>query len=155
MKPAGAINMQAHVSYNVIDDLKLEGTLSYGVSNTNQEIYFTRYLYVHQLRAEQTVQNDMCPIGGELRKSEVRNTNWMARVQANYAKNVGGEGKHNVSGSAGLELNSQRYDGFNITRRGYHRDRGKLFSSIPNTYTKYHSQFMISPKCFRVLSRKI
>ena len=121
-----AINMQAHVSYNVIDDLKLEGTLSYGVSNTNQEIYFTEdTYYVHQLHAEQTVQNDMCPIGGELRKSEVRNTTWMARVQANYAKNVGGEGKHNVSGSAGLELNSQRYDGFNITRRGYHRDRGK------------------------------
>ena len=99
-----AINMQAHVSYNVIDDLKLEGTLSYGVSNTNQEIYFTEdTYYVHQLRAEQTVQNDMCPLGGELRKSEVRNTTWMARVQANYAKNVGGEGKHNVSGTEGVD----------------------------------------------------
>ena len=148
-----AINMQAHVSYNVIDDLKLEGTLSYGVSNTNQEIYFTEdTYYVHQLRAEQTVQNDMCPIGGELRKSEVRNTTWMARVQANYAKNVGGEGKHNVSGSAGLELNSQRYDGFNITRRGYHRDRGKLFSSIPTTYSKYHSQFMTTANALGVIT---
>lgn len=85
-----AINMQAHVSYNVIDDLKLEGTLSYGVSNTNQEIYFTEdTYYVHQLRAEQTVQNDMCPIGGELRKSEVRNTTWMARVQAELRQECG------------------------------------------------------------------
>lgn len=119
-----AINMQAHIGYSVIDDLKLEGTLSYAVSNTNQEIYFTEdTYYVHKLRADQTERNDMCPVGGELRKSDVRNTNWMARVQANYTKNVGNEGKHNVSGSAGLELNSQRYDGFNITRRGYHRDR--------------------------------
>ena len=31
-----SINMQAHISYNVIDNLKLEGTLSYAVSNTNQ-----------------------------------------------------------------------------------------------------------------------
>lgn len=73
----------------------------------------------------------------------------------NYAKNVGGEGKHNVSGSAGLELNSQRYDGFNITRRGYHRDRGKLFSSIPTTYTKYHSQFMISPNALGVITENL
>ena len=55
----------------------------------------------------------------------------MARVQANYTKNVGNEGKHNVSGSAGLELNSQRYDGFNITRRGYHRDRGNCSLLFP------------------------
>lgn len=151
-----AINMQAHIGYNVIDDLKLEGTLSYAVSNTNQEIYFTEdTYYVHKLRADQTERNDMCPVGGELRKSDVRNTNWMARVQANYTKNVGNEGKHNVSGSAGLELNSQRYDGFNITRRGYHRDRGKLFSSVPQTYTGYYNQFMASANALGVITENL
>ena len=151
-----AINMQAHVGYNVIDDLKLEGTLSYAVSNTNQEIYFTEdTYYVHKLRADQTERNDLCPVGGELRKSDVRSTNWMARVQANYTKNVGIEGKHNVSGSAGLELNSQRYDGFNITRRGYHRDRGKLFSSVPQTYTGYYNQFMASANALGVITENL
>ena len=114
-----AINMQAHIGYSVIDDLKLEGTLSYAVSNTNREIYFTEDTYYSAQNCVRTRRNGMiCPVGGELRKSDVRNTNWMARVQANYTKNGKRGGKHNVSGSAGLELNSQRYDGFNITRRG-------------------------------------
>ena len=151
-----SINMQAHISYNVIDNLKLEGTLSYAVSNTNQSIYFTEdTYYVHKLRADRTERNNMCPVGGELRKNDVRNTNWMARVQANYTKNVGRDGKHNVSGSAGLELNSQRYDGFNITRRGYHRDRGKLFSSIPQTYTGYYNQFMASANALGVITENL
>ncbi len=43
-------------------------------------------------------------------------TGWLGCKQ--ITRRTGNEGKHNVSGSAGLELNSQRYDGFNITRRG-------------------------------------
>lgn len=151
-----AINMQAHVSYNVIDDLKLEGTLSYAVSNTNQEIYFTEdTYYVHQLRADQSERNDLCPIGGELRESNVRNTNWMARVQANYMKSLGSEGKHNVNGSAGLELNSQKYDGFSITRRGYYRDRGKLFTSIPQKYTGYYDRFMATANALGTITENL
>ena len=151
-----AINMQAHVSYNVIDDLKLEGTLSYAVSNTNQEIYFTEdTYYVHQLRADQSERNDLCPIGGELRESNVRNTNGMARVQANYMKSLGSEGKHNVNGSAGLELNSQKYDGFSITRRGYYRDRGKLFTSIPQKYTGYYDRFMATANALGTITENL
>lgn len=151
-----AINMQAHVSYNIIPDLRLEGTLSYAVSNTNQEIYYTENTYyVHQLRADQTERNDLCPIGGELRESNIRNTNWMARLQANYVKNLGKEGRHNISASAGLELNSQKYDGFSITRRGYYRDRGKLFASVPQTYTMYYSQFMASANALGVITENL
>ncbi|MDE7074816.1 MAG: SusC/RagA family TonB-linked outer membrane protein, partial [Odoribacter sp.] len=140
-----SVNMQAHVGYNILSDLKLEGTLSYAINNTNQEVYFTENsYYVHKLRQDQTERYDLCPIGGELRESNVRNTNWMARLQANYLKSLGNAGKHNVNASAGVEVNSQRYDGFSITRRGYYRDRGKLFASVPTTNSAYYTQFMTS-----------
>ncbi|MDE5612369.1 MAG: SusC/RagA family TonB-linked outer membrane protein [Odoribacter sp.] len=141
-----SLNMQANVGYNILNDLKLEGTLSYAINNTNQEVYFTESsYYVHKLRQGQAANNDLCPIGGELRESNIRNTNWMARLQANYLKSLGDAGKHNVNASAGVEVNSQRYDGFSITRRGYYRDRGKLFASVPTTNSAYYNQFMSSP----------
>lgn len=151
-----SVNMQAHVGYNILSDLKLEGTLSYAINNTNQEVYFTENsYYVHKLRQDQTERYDLCPIGGELRESNVRNTNWMARLQANYLKSLGNAGKHNVNASAGVEVNSQRYDGFSITRRGYYRDRGKLFAAIPTTYSFYYSQFMASPSALGVITENL
>ncbi len=140
-----AINMQAYASYKIIPDLKLEGTLSYGVSNTTQETYYLENTYyVHKLRSSQAPNTDMCPVGGELKRSETRNTTWMARLQANYMKFLDSENKHNINASAGIELNSQRYDGFSITRRGYQEERGKLFANIPSTYTMYYNSFLAS-----------
>lgn len=49
-----AINMQAHVSYNVIDDLKLEGTLSYVVATQIKNLFYGRYL----LRASVACRTD-------------------------------------------------------------------------------------------------
>ena len=148
-----AINTKAHVLYNVLDGLRLEGTLSYATSNMNQEVYFTENTYyVYQLRGDQTERNDLCPIGGEFRESNVRNVNWMARLQANYTKTLGKEGKHYLNGSAGIEVSSQKYSGFSITRRGFNLERGKTFSPIPANYTQYHANFMQSAAALGVLS---
>ena len=150
-----SVNMQAHVGYNVIDGLKLEGTLSYSVSNTNQEVYFTEDSYYVKKMHSTSKFEDMCPLGGELRETNTRSTNWMARLQANYVKNLGNEGLHNVTSSAGLELSSQRYDGFRITRRGYYRDRGKVFASVPQTYSGYYELFMSTAEALGVITENL
>lgn len=140
-----AINTQAHLRFNMLKDLRLEATLSYAVSNTNQETYFTENTYyVDQLRADKTERNDLCPLGGELREINTRNVTWMGRLQANWSKNIGKDGSHSLSASAGVEANSQKYNTFNITRRGFSLERGKTFLSIPTTYTMYYASFMQS-----------
>lgn len=138
-----AINTQAHLTFNLLKDLRLEATLSYAASNTNQNIYFTdKTYYVFGLRQNQATNTDMCPIGGELRVNNTRNINWMGRLQANWARNVGKDNRHSLSASAGLELSSNKYDGFSITRRGFQLERGKTFATIPTTYTMYYASFM-------------
>ena len=151
-----SINTQAHLQFNVLKDLRVEGTLSYAVSNTNQEVYFTEdTYYVFGLRANQATNSDLCPVGGEFRETNTRNVTWMARLQANWAKNMGKDGRHNLSASAGLESNSSKYNTFNITRRGFSLERGKTFLSVPTTYTMYYANFMQSSAALGVLNENL
>ena len=151
-----SINAQAHLQFKILKDLQLEGTLSYAVSNTNQEVYFTENTYyVYGLRGNQSANSDLCPVGGEFRETNTRNVNWMGRLQANWSKNLGKDGRHNLSASAGLEASSTKYNTFNITRRGFSLERGKSFLSVPTTYTMYYANFMQSSAALGVLSENL
>lgn len=140
---SNAANLKAYLKYKVIPGLDIEGTFAYGISNNNRELYYTKdSYYIFKLRANQTVQWDMAPVGGELQKSDTRNNNYTGRLQLNYSKSFGPGKMHVLTATGGMEVKSSEYKGYNITRRGYFPERGGYFDYIPTTYTGYYGQWM-------------
>ena len=139
------LNLRTQLRYNLLQCLNLDGIFSYGISNTTQEEYYTGDTkYVFDLRADRSLRSDMCPLGGQLKREETRNNNWMARLQANFMKNFGANNQHLLTASAGIEATSTEYKGFAITRRGYFREYGGYFDYVPTDYAMYYQQFMAS-----------
>ena len=139
------LNLRTQLRYNLLQCLNLDGIFSYGISNTTQEEYYTGDTkYVFDLRADRSLRSDMCPLGGQLKREETRNNNWMARLQANFMKNFGANNQHLLTASAGVEATSTEYKGFAITRRGYFREYGGYFDYVPTDYAMYYQQFMAS-----------
>lgn len=139
--------IRAFLKLKLTTNFNLEGTFSYGISNNNRQLYYTKdTYYISKLRADRAPSRDMAPIGGELQRNENTNNNYMARLQANYITAFG-EGKvHNLTAMGGIELQSNQYNGFNITRRGYFPEMGGYYDFIPVTYTGYYQQFMANDK---------
>lgn len=137
------VSMRTQLRYNVLPTLNLDGIFSYSIANTTQEEYFTKdTYYVFGLRADQTLRNDLCPVGGELRRNDIRSHSYMARLQANYTTSLGENHLHLITASAGFELSSKEYKGFDITRRGYFREYGGYFDQVSTDHNAYYLQFM-------------
>ena len=82
------------------------------------------------------------PYGGELTKETTRNKSYTARLQANFNKTF--NSVHYLNIALGTEANSNRYEAFKSTNRGYYEDRGKTFiSDISDEYTAY-SKWLLS-----------
>lgn len=151
-----AANIKAYVKYRLFPQLNLEGTFAYGVSNNVREVYHTKdTYYINQLRADQSFRSDLSPVGGELAREETRNNNYTTRFQANYLNEFGRDHKHSITASGGLELNSNRYNGFDITKRGYFREMGGYFDIIPTTYSGYYNQFMSTKAALGYYNRQL
>ena len=137
-----AINLQAQLRYDLLPSLNLQATLAYGITNSNTDTYRTKdTYYVFQLRADQTLRNDLCPVGGEMQKSYNRTNNYTARIQANFIKDFG---KHLINVSAGCEAISNETKSYNITRRGYFTEFGGYYDYVPTEYSGYYSMWMQS-----------
>lgn len=138
-----AANIKALIKFKIMSGLDVESTFAYGISNNNQETYYTKdSFYNFKLRRDHSERNDLSPIGGELKKIDTRNNNYTARLQTNYLKSFGADKKHLITASAGLEVRSTEYNGFNMTRRGYFPEMGGYFEYIPTKYTGYYQQWM-------------
>ena len=114
--------------------IKISAILSYTFSNTDMENYWgPETHYASSLRqaeygAEQNSEYSLMPYGGELNKESIRNKSYMFRLQADVNKYWGMNMQHNIAASAGMEVNSTKYDAFHMTMRGYMPERGKQFS---------------------------
>lgn len=117
-----SFNFNTTASYRIIDPLSLEGTLAYGFSSNDQETWFGEdSWYVKNLE-------NKCPIGGEIKTATSRGKNYMARLAARYAQTFRED--HNLSAMAGWELSSHESKQFDLTQRGYMRDRGMIIAEI-------------------------
>ena len=149
-------NIKALVKYRVLPQLNVEGTFAYGVSNNVRELYYTKdSYYISKLRADKSLRFDLAPVGGELQRSETRNNNYTGRLQANYVTQFGKDNKHTISASGGIEVNSNAYNGFDITRRGYFRELGGYFDIVPSSNTGYYDQFMSTKEALGSYNRQL
>lgn len=133
-----------NLRYYVANWLNLNSILSYSNSNTNIEGYWGENTwYAAGLRSSeygtQAPYNSVMPLGGELSQNTVSSDSYTARVQANINKDFGTDNQHNLNIAIGTEANSNLYNGFSDTNRGYYLDRGKTFvNSIPTNYAAYY-----------------
>lgn len=92
-----SLNFSAQLDYNILDDLKLSTTFSYAISNTNEDVYHGEDTFYCLNLAKKDFKDPaghyessswmtatLLPYGGELKRNETRNKNYMARVQVNY-----------------------------------------------------------------------
>lgn len=135
----------ANLRYQATDWLSLNGILSASTSNAEltgywgEKTYYAAYLRGCEYGAEPPKDLSTMPYGGELSKQTTRNKSYTARLQANFSKKF--NELHYVSAVLGAEANSNRYEAFKTTERGYFEDRGKAFISDVSTdyaaYTKW------------------
>lgn len=149
-------NVRALLRWHVIRGLDLEGTFAVGISNNDQEVYYTKNsYYIFKLRADQSTRWDLAPVGGELKKSTTDNKNYTGRLQVNYMTTLDHSGKHSLTATGGVEVKSNSYNGFNITRRGYFTEMGGYFDIVPTTYSAYYNQWMTTKDALGYFNRQL
>lgn len=135
--------MTANLRYTPLEWLSLDGILSTSVSNADIEGYWgEKTFYVTEKReseyGEPVPLDSEFPFGGELSRQMAKNRSYTARLQANVNKYFGESGIHYLNVAVGGEINSNRYEEYSRTDRGYYRDRGKNFvTDVPDTYAAY------------------
>lgn len=151
-----ASNLKALLRLKITPKFNVEGTFAYGISNNDQQIYYTKdSYYIAKLRQDYSLRSDLAPVGGEWTKKEVRNNNYTGRLQANYATTFGAENRHSLTVSGGTEIKSNEYNGFDITRRGYFPEMGGYFDIVPTTYTGYYNQWMSNKLALGSFNRQL
>lgn len=119
------LTFTGRLKYKILPYLNVEGTLSYSLSNTNNETtYEEDSYYITKIREDEK----KCPLGGELNTDNTRMRSYTARLQANFNKTF--KAKHAVTIALGGELSSTSYDQLTMVQRGYYPDRGKSFADI-------------------------
>ena len=134
------LSLMTNLSYEIIPRLKAQATLSYSVSDTDNETYHaenTAYAAGYAQFELDPRYNDFVakknltwPFGGELKKDNTKNTNYTLRGQVNYHHYLDEYEQHMLSVDVGGELNSSKYTGFAKTIRCYLPDRGLSVNQV-------------------------
>lgn len=133
----------ANLRYAPLNWLSFNGIVSASTSHTDQDGYYgENTYYAANLRycepGETPTAESLMPYGGELTTEKDKNKSYTVRLQANFNKTFGSEGMHGISAVLGGEANSNRYEAYARTDRGYYLDRGKKFmTDIPASFTSY------------------
>lgn len=159
------ISLATMLSYKVTPWLKADVQLSYSVSHSGNETWFGENTYYSaalrkrfkegrpnagEIHAAQTE----LPKGGELRMDDTKNETYGVRAQLTYNDFLDKDHNHQLTISAIGDLNSARYSGLKITRRGYYPDRGMIFDIINPTdvtYPAYNKWLLERPEARGVL----
>lgn len=152
---SNSLYFNANLEWAIWNGLRATGTFAMNMSNTSdKEWYNDRTYAAAQLRGlnygvpfpdADTWRDQFCslPYGGELKSSETRNFGYTTRLQLDYSKYIKG---HHISGSAGFEARSTKYDGISTTQWGYLPDRGESFVEIdPIQWPLYNEMVMNTP----------
>ena len=159
------ISLSVAPAYQIIPSLKASLQFSYGVSNTQEDVYFSEDTwYAANLRYFQTTTNDVnrsfstLPKGGELRLDRTRNENYSMRAQLLFNHYLDDENIHQITTSLIGELTSSHYTGFKITRRGYMPDRGMIIDEIYDSskpYTGYNNWLLQTPEARGIMKDQL
>ncbi|WP_231932255.1 MULTISPECIES: SusC/RagA family TonB-linked outer membrane protein [Butyricimonas] len=124
------ISLTGQVQYNFSEAFKLTGTGSFSFAHTQEETWYGENSdYISKLRADGGM-NSTCPFGGVLSTNATRSRSYTFRLEGNYTKSFGNDGKHMINTMLGYELSSTKYNGTSEEQRGYYKDRGMGFVDL-------------------------
>lgn len=130
------LTVNANLQFKFTEWLNANAIVSYSTSNTVQEEYWgEKTWYASSLRGTDqgvaaqvgTNSKSEMPFGGELKRNDTRNNSYTVRLQLNANRYLGIDQQHNIFASAGYEMSSTKYKGYQNTSRGYYPDRGMDF----------------------------
>lgn len=146
-----SLTATASLRYTITDWLNVNAIFSGTTSAAEIEGYRgEKTFYVAELRrseyGEKAPENSLLPYGGELTANTTKTKSYTARLQANLHKFLGKNKEHYLNVAVGTEVNSNNYNAFSHTQRGYYADRGKSFVTDidPGYYTTYYSAWVKS-----------
>ncbi len=148
----------ASLDYRIIDPLKFGLTLSYSMSNADQQKYYGDNTYYAQcLRYTKNGDSEnLMPYGGELTQTKTDKHSYVIRGQFSFDKDLDKSGKHNISAALGGEISSTEYNNLNQIYRGYMPDRGMGMSKLdPARYTGYYDWYYTTPAARGVRSLEL
>ncbi len=141
-----SFTVTANLKFTFTDWLNANAVFSTTQQNTDQEGYWgEKTIHAARLRRSDYGQeikypeDSEMPQGGELSKTSVSNSSYMARLQLNANKYFGQDMQHNIDATFGVEMSSNKYKSYSTVARGYYPDRGKTFVTNidPTVYTSY------------------
>ena len=148
------IGLQISLGYDITSWLNADVNFSYNVSHSENDIWFGEDSY-HSIVlrcivkipgatpiGEQNLYVAELLRGGELAMEDTKNETYNLRGTLTFNKMLTEE--QNLNASLIAELNSSKYDGFDITRRNYLRDRGMIFDTWNTNWSEYdepHSEY--------------
>ncbi len=143
----GTVNLR----YGITDWLNINAILSGTTSAAEIEGYWgEKTFHVAELRrseyGEKAPESSLLPHGGELTTNTTKTKSYTARLQLNLSKYLDEDKSHYLNVAVGGEVNSNNYNAYSYTSRGYYADRGKSFVTDidPGYYTTYYSGWVKS-----------
>ena len=142
-----SVNTQVNLDYKVASWLNLNGVFSYNTSTSEASSYYDEetykvstyrglpYGFDRNLLASADLKNlreNVCriPYGGILNSSNDASDSFMARLSLSANKVF--NDVHSVSFSAGMEMLTNKYEGYSKEEWGYLPERGKQFTVLEN-----------------------
>lgn len=133
-----SVNISLDARWMITDGFTLSTTLGGASSATFGRIWFTeRSNYITAIRKyeygtkgplDAEFKNSYLPYGGMLTVNENENFNYTWRNQIEFVKNIG---NHSFNLMGGVEVSSNKREGYSHTAYGYMPDRGETFIDVP------------------------
>lgn len=133
------ISTSGDLSYKPWSFLTLTASAYYSRSSTLQSTWYGEQTnYVAMLKngevddAPIAGESGYCelPYGGVYNTTNTYNENFTGRFQANYVQSLGKDKKHELSITAGYEVNTSRTQSNANNTRGYFKDRGMKYAEL-------------------------
>lgn len=143
------VNGSLGLNWTILRGLRFNLTAAFGSSHVTGEAYSSeRSNYITNIRKyefETRIMSDLeykisqLPHGGDLKEINSKNVNWTARAQIDYVKTFK---RHRFSITAGSEMRSSKYTGYERMTYGYMHDKGRIITPPPilifsDTYHDY------------------
>ena len=147
---SNGITATANFRYAIKSWLNVNAVVSGNIANTDIEGYWGEKTYhvAYYRRSEygeKAPSESLFPFGGELSTNNTRSKNYTARLQMNLNRYLDKEENHTLNVAVGTEANSNNYNGYLYTQRGYYPDRGRIFIKDinPEEYPNYYKRWVM------------
>lgn len=147
---SNGITATANFRYAIKSWLNVNAVVSGNIANTDIEGYWGEKTYhvAYYRRSEygeKAPSESLFPFGGELSTNNTRSKNYTARLQVNLNRYLDKNEHHTLNVAVGTEANSNNYNGYLYTQRGYYPDRGRIFIKDinPEEYPNYYKRWVM------------